>query len=277
MNVVGLGKAGCAIASSISEHPQYTAYMIDNGANGDRCFDFPLHDHPEEYEKAAPDMTEFFRDVEGEVVFILSGASRISGACLRILQHLRDCKVTIIYIKPNLDTLEDIKVRMHRVCFGVLQEYVRSAVFERMIIVDNDSVESILGQVPIMGYYDSLNKTITWTFHMLNVLKNSEAVMGKVNDTKETSRISTIGTVDFDSGEEKMFFSLDNIREKCYFYLLKGEDLRTDGNLLKTITEQVKELRSEDSRSSYAIYSSEYEQNYIFSFYHTPYIQVEDQ
>ena len=212
MNVVGLGKAGCAIANSISEYPQYTAYKIDNGAKGDRCFDFPLHDHPEEYEKAAPDMTEFFRDIEGEVVFILSGASRISGACLRILQHLRDCKVTIIYIKPNLDTLEDIKVRMHRVCFGVLQEYVRSAVFERMIIVENDSVESILGQVPIMGYYDSLNKAITWTFHMLNVLKNSEAVMGKVNDTKETSRISTLE-----------LSILTVVKKRCFFLLTTYE------------------------------------------------------
>ncbi len=277
MNVIGLGKAGCAITKSIGEYPQYTTYMIDSGAVGNRCFDFPLYNHPEEYESGTPDMTEFFQDIEGEVVFILCGASKISGACLRVLQHLRDHKVTIIYIKPNLDTLEDVKIKMHRVCFGVLQEYVRSAVFERMIIVENDSVESILGQVPIMGYYDSLNKAITWTFHMLNVLKNSEAVMGKVNETKETSRISTIGTVDIESSEEKMFFSLDNVREKCYFYLLRGEDLRTDGNLLKAITKQVKELKSEDSRSSYAIYSSEYDQNYIFSFYHTPYIQVEEQ
>ena len=275
MNFIGLGKAGCAIAKSISEYPQYTVYSIDNDISGDRCFDFPKHEHPEDYEKSAPDMAEFFSDVEGEVIFVLSGASKISGACLAILKQLRHCKITILYIKPNLDTLEDVKTKMHRVCYGVLQEYTRSAVFERMIIIENDSVESILGQVPIMGYYDSLNKAITWTFHMLNVLANSESVMGKVNSTKETSRISTIGTVDIESGEEKMFFSLDNIREKCYFYLMRGEDLRTDGNLLKTITKQVKDLRSENSRSSYAIYSSEYDQNYIFSFYHTPYVQLE--
>jgi hypothetical protein len=275
MNIIGLGKAGCAIAKAIAEYPEYRAYMIDNGAKGVRCFDFPLYEHPEEYENSTPDMTEFFQDVEGEVVFVLSGASKISGACLKIMQHLKDHKITIIYIKPNLDTLEDVKVKMHRVCFGVLQEYARSAVFERIIIIENNSVESILGEIPIMGYYDSLNKTIIETFHMLNVLSNSEPVMGKVNNTREASRISTIGTVDIDSGEEKMFFSLDNIREKCYFYNIKGEDLRTDGNLLKTITRQVNELKSEDSRSSYAIYSSKYDQNYIFSFYHTPYVQLE--
>ena len=275
MNVIGLGKAGCAIAKSMSQYPQYTTYMIDNGVKGTRCFNFPAYDHPEEYESKAPDMTKFFKKVDGDVIFVLSGASKIAGACLKILEHLKHCKVTVVYIKPNLDTLEDIKVKMHRVCFGVLQEYARSAVFERIVIIENDAVEAILGEVPIIGYYEKLNEMVVWTIHMLNVLGNSEAVMGKVSSTKETSRISTVGTVDFESGEEKMFFSLDNVREKCYFYLLKGEDLKKSGNLLKVITKQVKSLESEDAKSSYAIYSSEYDQNYVFSFHHTPYTQRE--
>ena len=96
---------------------------------------------------------------------------------------------------------------MHNVCFGVLQEYARSGVFERLMVVDNNVVEAILGDVPIIGYYDKLNELIVWVFHMLNVLKNSEPVMGKINKTKTTSRITTFGTVDFESGEEKNVFS----------------------------------------------------------------------
>ena len=162
---------------------------------------------------------------------------------------------------------------MHNVCLGVLQEYARSGVFERLILINNDAVEGIIGQVPIIGYYEKLNELIVWVFHMLNVLKNSEPVMGKINKTKETSRITTIGTVDFESGEEKMFFSLDKMREKGYFYLLTKDDLTSDGNLLKKITEQVKNLETEDARSSFAIYSSEYDQNFVFCMTHTPYIQ----
>lgn len=275
MNVIGLGKAGCAIADAIGEYPQYTAYKIDNGVKGPRSFSFPVYDHPEKYESEAPDLSGFFKNIDGDVVFVLSGASKIAGACLKILEQLKHCSITVLYIKPNLDTLEDIKVKMHRVCFGVLQEYARSAVFERIVIVDNDVIESILGDVPIIGYYDTLNKPIVWTFHMLNVLMNTEAVMGNVSETKETSRLSTIGTVNFDTGEENMFFSLDSVREKCYFYLLRGDDLKKSGSLLKTITKQVKSLETEEARSSYAIYSSEYDQNYVFSFYHTPYIQKE--
>ena len=273
MNVIGLGSAGCAIADALGKYPQYEIYKIDNGLKGERCFDFPLCDHPEEYEASQPDMKGFFEGVKGEVIFVVSGAAKISGASLVILENIKHCKITVLYLKPRLDTLGDVRVKMHNACFGVLQEYARSAVFERLVAVDNDVVESVLGAVPIIGYYEKLNELIVWVFHMLNVLRNSEPIMGKIGDTKTSSRISTIGTVDFDSGEEKVLFSLDKVREKGYFYLLREEDLTASGNLLKKITKQVKDLETEDARSSYAIYSSEYDQNYVFCMIHTPHIQ----
>ena len=273
MNVVGLGSAGCAIADALGKYPQYEAYKIDNGIEGEHCFNFPSYVHPEEYESSQPDMEDFFKGVEGDVIFVVSGAAKISGASLVILEHIKHCKITVLYLKPRLDALEDVRVKMHNACFGVFQEYARSAVFERVIIVDNKVVEDALGNVPIIGYHDKLNELIVWTFHMLNVLKHSDPVMGKIGETKETCRISTIGSVDFESGEEKMLFSLDKIREKGYFYLLKEGDLTASSNLLKKITKQVKDLETEGARSSYAIYSSDYDQNYVFCMTHTPHIQ----
>jgi len=286
MNVVGLGSAGCTIADALDEYPQYNIYKIDSVTEGDFDFASAYEDsgetnffgieekqHPEEYDAPIPFIKTFLKEVEGEVTFIVSGGAKISGASLAILEHLRHCKITILYIKPNCDTIEDLKVKMHYACFGVLQEYARSAVFERLIAIDNDVVEGILGEVPIIGYHEKLNELIIWIYHMLNVLANSEPVMGKINKTKSTSRISTIGTVDFETGEEKMLFSLDNVREKGYFYLLKKEDLISSGNLLKKITQQVKGLGEEDAKSSFAIYSSEYDQNFVFCMTHTPYIQ----
>ena len=286
MNVVGLGSAGCAIADALNEYPQYSVYKIDAVTKGDFDFASAYEDsgatnffgieekqHPEEYEAPIPSLKAFFRDVEGDVIFIVSGGAKIAGASLVILEHLKHCKITVLYIKPNCDTLEDLKVRMHNACFGVFQEYARSAAFERLIAIDNNVVEDVLGDIPIIGYYGKLNELIVWVYHMLNVLANSEPVMGKINETKVTSRLTSIGTVDFDSGEEKILFSLDNIREKGYFYLLRKDDLTSSGNLLKKITEQVKSLDEEGAKSSYAIYSSEYDQNYVFCMTHTPHIQ----
>jgi len=279
MNIVGLGKAGCSIADALSQYPQYTVYKIDAGAShqevagASRVFYIPEQGDPEKYEESVPLMETFFRGISGEVVFVVSGGAKVAGACLAILEQIKHCKITILYIKPNLSTLDSAKATMQHVCFGVLQEYARSAVFERFIAIDNDVVEAILGDVPIIGYYDKLNELIVWAFHTYNVLRHTEPVMGKVNETKVTCRISTLGTVDLESGEEKLFFPLDKVREKSYYYVLKNEDLISSGKLLKKINEQVKNLTEESARGSYAIYSSEYNKNFILCAAHTPHIQ----
>ena len=38
MNIIGLGKAGCAIAEKFNKYPQYKTFQIDVGAEND--FDF---------------------------------------------------------------------------------------------------------------------------------------------------------------------------------------------------------------------------------------------
>jgi len=274
MNVVGLGKAGCSIAGVLSQYPQYTVYKVDAGIEpGSRIFNIPEQEDPEKYEESLPSMKFFFQDIKDEVIFIVSGGAKVAGACLAILEQIKHCKITILYIKPNTATLDSDKANMQRVCFGVLQEYARSAVFERFIAIDNNVVEDILGDVPIIGYYDKLNELIVWALHMFNVLKHTEPVMGKINKTKITSRISTLGTVDLESGEEKLFFPLDNVREKSYYYVLRNEDLMASGKLLRKINKQVESLIEEGARGSYAIYSSEHDQNFILCAAHTPYIQ----
>lgn len=275
MNIVGLGKAGCAVASSFGVYPQYSVYKIDDEVSGDNSFSLGRKAHPEEYEKEAPDLKEFFKDIEGEVTFILCGAGKVAGASLAILQQLKHCKITVLYIKPNLDSLEDMQLKMHRVCFGVLQEYARSALLERIYLVDNAVIENILDNLPIIGYFEKVNEPIVWIMHMINVLKNTEPVMGKLAKSKETHRISTFGTVDFLGDKPQNLFLLDSVREASYLFLVKEEDLKSNNGLLKKITDQVNSLRFEECRSSYAIYPSQYEENYVFCLLHTPYIQKE--
>jgi hypothetical protein len=276
MNVIGLGKPGCAIAKKLSVYPQYTVYYIDSGCEEENGFNFPHFEHPEEYEANVPDLKDFFSEIEGDVTLILSGASNIAGASLRILHQLEGCKITILYIRPNMTQIEDVKLKMHRACFGVMQEYARSAIFERIILLDNEMIEDILGDIPIIGYFDKINDFIVWNYHMINVLQKSDPVMGKIGKPKETCRITTLGTVDFETVEEKSFFNLDTMREKNYFYLLRESDLLSSGKLLKTINGQVSSLEMENCKSSYAIYSSSYEDNYVLTLFHTPNIQKEE-
>jgi hypothetical protein len=88
MDIIGLGEAGCNIAECFRKYPQYSIYKIDVGEESD--FDFINHyddgseaasryfsvrkqNSAEDYERNAPDLTQFFRNLRDEVIFIVGG------------------------------------------------------------------------------------------------------------------------------------------------------------------------------------------------------------
>jgi hypothetical protein len=263
--IIGLGKAGCAIADKFAEYPQYKTFKIDSeGLDPKRknCHLLKKQDSPEKYEKATRTMKTFFSKTTDDILFVLSGSGIISGASLQILKNLKDKNVNILYIKPDLEFLGHTNIMQERVVRNVLQEYTRSGLFNRIFLVDNKRVEEVLGEVPIIGYYDKLNDLIVSTFHMVNVYNHQEAIHATPFDTADTTRISTLGILNVDEGKEKLFFSLDNIREKCYYYAINSKVLETDGKLLRTLTDNINKNIGKDVRAGFQVYSTSYEQNY---------------
>jgi len=263
--VIGLGKAGCAIADKFAEYPQYKIFKIDSeglDSKSKNCHLLKKQSSPEHYEKAVRSMKTFFSRTTDDILFVLSGSGMISGASLQILKNLRGKNINILYIKPDLEFLGHMNIKQERVVRNVLQEYARSAMFNRIFLVDNKKVEQVLGDVPIIGYYDKLNDLIVSTFHMVNVYNHQEAIHATPFDTAETTRISTLGILNVDEGEEKLFFSLDNIREKCYYYAINSKVLETDGKLLRTLTDNINKNIGKDVRAGFQVYSTSYEQNY---------------
>ncbi len=263
--IIGLGKAGCAIADKFAEYPQYKIFKIDSeGLDPKRknCHLLKKQDSPEKYEKATRTMKTFFSKTTDDILFVLSGSGIISGASLQVLKNLKDKNVNILYIKPDLEFLGHTNIMQERVVRNVLQEYTRSGLFNRIFLVDNKRVEEVLGEVPIIGYYDKLNDLIVSTFHMVNVYNHQEAIHATPFDTADTTRISTLGILNVDEGKEKLFFSLDNIREKCYYYAINSKVLETDGKLLRTLTDNINKNIGKEVRAGFQVYSTSYEKNY---------------
>ena len=263
--IIGLGKAGCAIADKFAEYPQYKIFKIDSEAldsKSKNCHLIKRRHTPEEYEKTIRTMKTFFSKSTEYILFVLSGSGMISGASLQILKNLKDKNVNILYIKPDLEFLGHTNIMQERVVRNVLQEYTRSGVFNRIFLVDNKKVEEVIGEVPIIGYYDKLNDLIVSTFHMVNVYNHQKAIHATPFDTADTTRISTLGILNVDEGEEKLFFSLDNIREKCYYYAINSKVLETDGKLLRTLTDNINKNIGKEVRAGFQVYSTSYEQNY---------------
>ena len=58
-----------------------------------------------------------------------------------------------------------------------------------------------------------------------------------------------------------MFFDLDIPRDKRYYYGVPEEILKSDGSLMKKVSEQLKNLKQYDKmKVSYGIYSTNYDQ-----------------
>jgi len=267
-NIIGLGQAGFNIAEGFSQYPQYTIYTIDSEVRQtSNHFLFPNHETHEEYEENTPDLTEYFKEIADgeEILFIIGGSGSISGASLTILEQLKRCKIHILYIRPDTSLVSEKKAIQERIAYNILQEYARSGVFERIILVDNVELDKIVGGAPVIGYYAELNKILISAIHMINVFNHSEAVMNTIAKPLEMTRITTLGVLDVEKNEENLFFPLTAIREKSYYYAVNNEMLKTDRELFKTITNQLKEKIIQDKlKISYGIYSTHYKKNYGF-------------
>lgn len=267
--IIGLGKAGCAIADKFSQYPQYKIFKIDIENIAENKKNEKLlkkKTSPEQYETSVPSMRTFLKPSTDDVLFVLSGSGAISGTSLRILEQLSKMKKTInvLYIKPDVEFLGANNKAQERLVRNVLQEYARSGKLARLYLVDNRLVESVIGEVPVFGYYDKLNDLIASTLHMVNLYNHQSPVHSTSFEPSEITRVSTLGVIDTESGEEKLFFLLDNASEKCYYYAINQKTLETDGTLMKKIVENIgnNTKKEDDIKTSFRIHSTNYERDY---------------
>ena len=275
MNLVGIGAAGCRIVDSFSVYPQYKRHYVDSDASNRENFFYirPQASH-EEYEAQYESLD--FSHVSGNVTVVLAGCGKISGVSLKLLQDLSHCDVTLLYIKADLVSADETAVTREKIVFGVLQEYVRSGLLDRMYIVKNSLVESVLGSVSIANYWQEINQVISSTYHMLNVFENTEPLLSTVTDDKDTIKICTMGVVAFSSFDEKTFYDLENTRSKKYFFGISQKTLDEEKDLLHKIRSYVADKAGEKCRSCFAIHSTDYEQNYIYVSHHASYVQEQN-
>ena len=264
--ILGLGTVGCRIASAFEQHPQYEVYKVGIAQNSaPNFFQIKEEEHPEKYEDNCPDFSKFLKDLEGDLLFIMCGSSLMSGLSLRLLHQIKDkCDISVLYVKPDKDLLDKVKTLQENLVFNVFQEYATSGAFKQMYIAENGLIGDIVKSAPVIGYFDKLNQLIVSTIHMVNVFNNSDPVESTFSQPCETCRISTFGIVDMQENEEKMFFSLDEVREKWYYYAIPEDKLKTDENLFNMITSQTKEKAEEGIKASYGIFSTDYENDYVY-------------
>jgi hypothetical protein len=275
MNLVGLGAAGCSVVKSFSAYPQYNRYYVDSEIMSDKNFIYvkPQKTHEDyEAEYESTDLTH----IEGKTTIVLAGSGKITGMLLRFLEDLKHCETTVLYIKPDMTTSDEDSKKREKVVFGVLQQYVRSGLLNNIFIASNSLIENVLESVSITDYWRDINSVISSTYHMLNVFSNTEPLLSTLSDDKETIRISTMGVVAFKNLDEKMFYSLKQPRSKKYYFGISQSTLNEEKDLLSRIRTYVKENSEEKCTACFAIYSTNYEQDYVYVSQHATLIQEQD-
>ena len=211
--------------------------------------------------------------VGDDILFIMAGGGAISCASLNILQQLDSPNIRVLYIQPEISLLNSLQTSRENLARGVLQQYARSGLLQRMYLISNQRLEKIIGEVPIMTYFDKLNEILISTLHMIHIFKKSQSVMGKIEQPRDVCRISTFGMFDSQKDEEKMFFPLDKVREICYIYGVNKEKLQTDGTLFRSIVDQMKAKVSDTTNISYAVFPTKYKEDISYCIAHASYIQ----
>ena len=285
MNIIGLGRAGNEIAKNFENYEQYKVFYIDTE---DKGYDLGLlgdpdrgtflkvkeQDSHEEYEKNYKKLN--LSNCKGPCTFITCGAGKISGIALRVLQQINKNLINIIYIKPDDTQLANDVLLRERATLGILQEYTRSGLFNKMYIVSNSKVEQVLDNLSLKNYWQDINNVISSTYHMLNVFENTEPLLTTLVPENETARIGTFGVVNFDTNNEKLFYDLQHPRTIKYFYGVKQELMGNNRDLLHNIRKFVEERTDENTHAGFSIYNTEYKNNYVYSIHYASYIQEQN-
>tara|TARA_A100001011_G_scaffold332128_1_gene359005 strand:+ start:184 stop:1050 length:867 start_codon:yes stop_codon:yes gene_type:complete len=276
-NILGIGTAGSNIVKQLSNFKVYQPYTVstENKKTTKYNFKIPTLPGPEEYESMDTEkLYKWLNTIDKSCTVFLCGASNSSGLVLRALHslHLRGVKMDIVYFTPEIEVLSEEKTLQERSCRGILQNYARSGLFEKICLVSNLRLEEFAGPTNVFDYYDQINHVFTSTYYMLDVFKNSKPVTSTFKRPKESCRITTIGLGSLEK-DDLLFFPFNQEVEVVYYYGIKEEKLKTQENLFRTITNKVKSRITDETKVSFGIYPTQYEEDYIYVEYFSPKIQ----
>jgi hypothetical protein len=276
ISLLGIGTAGENIVNCFSNNKEYNCYVISDNVERNTKYKRKIkyQANLEDYETSTPNLEKFFSSMEERVQVFLCGSARTANATLTILQQLKDKKIDIFYIEPDVDLLLGAAKLQERAIFSVLQQYARSGLFNSFTIFSNPILEESIGSVPIKKYFETINKTIYYCVHYKNLFDHTSPIIGNLVATPGIQRIRSLGRIDPQTLQENWYFDLDSSRDVCYYICISTEKLEKDGDLHKNIIGHLKNKpRNAFKNVSYAIYESPFETDFGFCVAHTNVIQ----
>ena len=280
-DICALGGIAVSLAEQFKKiENKYNIYCIDTDLDKpfEDCQYLKLQDRDtlEEMEEKTElaKVKKFLKNISQEVVFIVSGASMASACSLVILEMLHRAKknINILYVEPDVEFLSELKTKNEKVVRNVLQQYTRSGLFKKMCLVSTNSVETLCDNLTVSNFYSEINSRIAYCYHMVELYKRTKPISNTISNLNETSRIYTIGNLDMEKRESFLFYDLKYSKEIVYYFAINSTKLEKEKSLFRKITSAIKQS-SQDARSMFGIYSTDYESDYVFVEFFSPHVQ----
>jgi|14_taG_2_1085336.scaffolds.fasta_scaffold06118_3 hypothetical protein len=272
MEIIGLGKAGNKICKLFSEKGK-RSFAIDTNAEADVVL--PAAKNMEEAETNVPNLDFFKQQLRSdELLFIMAGGGVISGSALAVLEQFKEKKISVLYIQPDGSFLNAISKKRERVVRNILQEFARSGLLEKIYLISNKDLASIIPDISIGTYFSKINEKIVNMWELYQYYKNVSPIMGNIEQPSEIDRIVSFGFYNLNDEKEGEFFKLDNIREKHFYFALSKTTLQDTGKVLQSVIEKLERAKdTETVEISHAFFDSGYEVDNVYVLYYTNHIQ----
>tara|TARA_R110000851_G_scaffold225386_1_gene378222 strand:- start:342 stop:1163 length:822 start_codon:yes stop_codon:yes gene_type:complete len=272
MEIIGLGSAGYEICKLFSERGR-PAFSIDT--RPDASFVFPKVETVEEAESKTPQLHSIRDSLKGdELLFVMAGGGVISGASLAILEQFKDKKINVLYIQPDASFLNNVSKKRERMARNILQEFVRSGMLERIYLVSNKDLASLIPDISIGTYFTKINEKIVDMWDLYQYYKKVDPIMGNIEEPSDIDRIISFGFYNLNSEKEGVFFNLKNVRQKHFYFALSSTTLQDTGKVLQLVIEKLEKAKDTESvEISHAFFDSGYEVDNVYILYYTNHVQ----
>lgn len=261
MDVVGLGKHGNAVASYFKEYEQYNVFGFGIETGGFKIEQQPLI---EDYENNFDENNlKLLKDnlQHDTVIFCVCSYDPEAITILRFLESIKDKEIIVLCMQQKESLLAAFQKLLEKAVTCILQTYARSGLF-KLYLFNIDTIGNIIGNLPILKYYQTVFQFIAASFHMINFFKHSTPVFGMEQENIKILKGAKIATIGIKKeGQLQLFFPFkkDDIHQTVLYYAINKEKLLNDANVTEEIFEQTKH-----KNIFYSVYETEYEEEYVY-------------
>lgn len=267
-NVILLGDKCFPFREHFEKIPQYKVFTISCGElDAANHYQLPVLD-AEKYENPsiAGKIKKKFDKQMGSDVLLITSAESSAFLSLCLLEKLKkNRKISVLYLKPASYSASQSQKTQDKVLWSVFQEYARSGVFERCILIDNQKIIESIEDVPISEYKQAFYKTIISCITFFNKSIFTEPLLEEGGEVPVAARILSFGFCDYETWKEKNHFVLNDVDVRVYSVWVTEEEVRKL-SLLKDIKNKVFERKSQGNQAvDYKIFQQKNDtRNYLF-------------